>query len=368
MDYEKIIRKFNIEGEILSVEPFGSGHINDTLCAVVQTGAETKKYVLQKMNTDIFKDPQGLMDNIVKVTEFLKKRIIANGGDPTRETLHFYPTEDGKMFYQDEEGRCWRLEDLILGARSYDLATTLEMFASTGTAFGQFMADLAEFPAEELVEVIPNFHHTGKRFETFESEVKANRAGRIDSCREEVEFALARKELALSLVKQLESGELPVRVTHNDTKINNILMDEKTDKPICIIDLDTIMPGACAYDFGDSIRFGASSAEEDEQDLSKVYMRLDLFEAFTKGYMQAVGKTLTPAEAKSLAVGAAVITFETGIRFLGDHLNGDTYFKIHRPGHNLDRARTQFKLVADMESKMDEMQAIVDKYYQLAKQ
>ncbi len=368
MKYEQIIRAFGIEGEILSVEPFGSGHINDTLCATVKNNGDTKQYVLQKMNTDIFKDPVGLMNNIVKVTEFLKKSIIAKGGDPARETLKFYPTVDGKMFYTDEEGMAWRLEDLVLGTKSYDLATTPEMFASTGVAFGQFMADLADFPADELVEVIPNFHHTGVRFATFESEVKANRAGRLETCRKEVEFALARKELAESIVKQLENNELPLRVTHNDTKINNILMDAETDEPICIIDLDTIMPGACAYDFGDSIRFGASSALEDEQDLDKVYMKLDLFEAFTAGYMKAVGKTLTPAEAKSLAVGAAVITYETGIRFLGDYLNGDTYFKIHREGQNLDRARTQLKLVADMEAKMDQMQAIVDKYYKLANQ
>lgn len=368
MNYEAIIRAFGVQGDIKTVEPFGSGHINDTLRVVIQAGAETQEYVLQKINTDIFKDPAGMMQNIIKVTGYLRNIIEKKGGDPSRETLHFYPTQEGKYYYRDEDNRYWRLEDMILHSRSYDLATTSEMFASTGVAFGQFMADLGGFPAEELVEVIPNFHHTGVRFATFESEVKANRAGRIDTCRAEVEFALARKELALSIVKQLDNKELPLRVTHNDTKINNILMDESTDQPICIIDLDTIMPGACAYDFGDSIRFGASSALEDEQDLSKVYMRMDLFEAYTKGYMQSVGKTLTPAEARSLAVGAAVITFETGIRFLGDHLNGDTYFKIHRPGHNLDRARTQFKLVADMESKMDEMQAIVDQYYRLANQ
>ncbi len=366
MQYEKIIRVFSLPGEIISVEPFGSGHINDTMRVVMNHNGENKQYVLQRMNTEIFTNPQGLMDNVVKVTEYLKKIIMARGGDPSRETLHFYPTADGNMFYTDAEGQCWRMEDLVSGTRSYDMATTPQMFENTGVAFGQFMADLADFPAEELVEVIPNFHHTGKRFETFEQEVAANRSGRLEGCRAEVEFALARKTMAHTLVDQLASGELPVRVTHNDTKINNILMDEVTDEPVCIIDLDTIMPGACAYDFGDSIRFGASSAEEDEQDLDKVYMRLDLFEAYTRGYMQAVGKAITPAEAKSLAMGAMVITFETGIRFLGDHLNGDTYFKIHREGHNLDRARTQFKLVADMESKLDEMQAIVDKYYRLA--
>ena len=228
------------------------------------------------------------------------------------------------------------------------------------------MADLAHFPAEELVEVIPNFHNTRARFQAFQEFVKEDRAGRVESCKDDVEFALVRQELAESIVKQLESGELPLRVTHNDTKINNILMDADTDEPLCIIDLDTIMPGACAYDFGDSIRFGVSSAAEDEQDLDKVYLRMDLFEAYVKGYLEAVAQTVTPVEVRSLAQGALVITYEQGIRFLGDHLNGDVYFKIHRENQNLDRARTQFKLVKEMEERMDEMQAIVDKYYKLA--
>ena len=368
MDCNKIMQAFDIQEEILICESFGSGHINDTYRVVTKTEIGEKEYVLQKMNTQIFQDPVGLMNNIKLVTEYMREIIIKKGGDPERETLHFYPTTDGKMFYIDEEGKYWRLEDMIMRSLSYDLAANPEMFASTGTAFGQFMADLADFPAEELVEVIPNFHNTRVRYETFVSEVEANRAGRIEDCRPEIEFALARKELAESIVKQLENNELPLRVTHNDTKINNILMDADTDQPLCIIDLDTIMPGACAYDFGDSIRFGASSALEDEQDLDKVYMKLDLFEAYTEGYMKAVGKTLTPAEAKSLATGAILLTYETGIRFLGDYLNGDVYFKTHREGQNLDRARTQLKLVADMEAKLDQMEAIVDKYYKLANQ
>lgn len=368
MDYNKIMQAFGVQDEILICEPFGSGHINDTYRVVTKTEKGEKEYVLQRMNTQIFQNPVGLMNNIKLVTEYMREIIIKKGGDPERETLHFYPTTDGKMYYIDEEGKYWRLEDMVMRSLSYDLAANREMFASTGEAFGQFMADLADFPAEELVEVIPNFHNTRVRYQTFVSEVEANRAGRIEDCRPEIEFALARKELAESIVKQLENNELPLRVTHNDTKINNILMDADTDQPLCIIDLDTIMPGACAYDFGDSIRFGASSALEDEKDLDKVYMKLDLFEAYTEGYMKAVGKTLTPAEAKSLAVGAMLLTYETGIRFLGDYLNGDVYFKTHRPGQNLDRARTQLKLVADMEAKFDQMQAIVDKYYKLANQ
>ena len=368
MDYSSIVSAFGIPGEFVCATPFGSGHINDTLRIEMKTPEGPVYYILQKLNTYVFPDPDILMSNGFKVVKYLKDIIEKRGGDPTRETLRFYPTTDGKQYYRDSEGSCWRLEDIVPDTKSYDLCTSEAQFESTGYAFGSFMADLAGFPADELGEVIKNFHNTRARFETFSKEVKDNRSGRADTCPDEIAFALARKELAESLVKQLESGELPLRVTHNDTKINNILMDAKTDQPVCIIDLDTVMPGACAYDFGDSIRFGASSAEEDEKDLDKVYMRLDLFEAFTRGYMRAVGKTLTKAEADSLSIGSIVITFETGIRFLGDYLNGDVYFKPAYPEHNLVRARNQFKLVADMEKKLPEMQTIVDKYYREAKQ
>ncbi|MBO6158700.1 MAG: aminoglycoside phosphotransferase family protein [Firmicutes bacterium] len=367
MDFQKIIAEFGIEGTVESASPFGSGHINDTMKIMVNKDGEKKGYILQRLNTTVFPDPDILMENGFKVVKHLKNIIEKRGGDPERETLRFYRTVDGKSYYQDEEGNCWRLEDLIEHTRSYDLCTSEAQFESTGYAFGSFMADLADFPADELGEVIKNFHNTKVRFATFESEVEANRSGRADTCQDEIAFALARKDLAECLVKQLDEGLLPLRVTHNDTKINNILMDDETDQPICIVDLDTVMPGACAYDFGDSIRFGASSAEEDEKDLSKVFMRLDLFEAYTRGYMKAVGNTLTEAEAKSLSIGSIVITFETGIRFLGDYLNGDVYFKTAYPEHNLVRARTQFKLVADMEKKLPQMEEIVDRYYRMAK-
>ena len=358
MDIGKV---FGIPGTELLREPYGSGHINDTFRVVMEDGGEKKEYVLQRINTTIFRDPVALMENIRRVTEHLTEKIRARGGDPARETLHFYPTVEGKYFYEDEQG-AWRLMDMVTRIRSYDLAESEVMFEDSGAAFGRFMADLADFPARELTEVIPNFHHTGKRYDTFCAEVEKDAVGRAAECREEIEFALARHELALSLIRQLDAGELPYRVTHNDTKINNVLMDADTDKAICVIDLDTVMPGACAYDFGDSIRFGASNALEDERDLSKVFMRLDLFEAYVRGYVGTVGKSLTPAELESLVTGAMVMTYETGIRFLGDYLNGDVYFKIHRPGQNLDRARTQLKLVADMEAKEEAMRAIVRKY------
>lgn len=293
----------------------------------------------------------------IDITMFFKKFCIAS------RTIRFYPASNGKYYYTDEDGTVWRFENLIQNTMVHDLVTSTEMFEATGFAFGNFMADLADFPASGLGEVIKNFHHTGIRFTTFQAEVVANKSGRTNTCQQEIKFALEREDLAWSIVDLLEEGKIPVRVTHNDTKINNILVDKDTDQPVCIIDLDTIMSGAACYDFGDSIRFGASSAKEDENDLSKVYMRLDLFEVYAKGFLRAMGKAMTREEARSLALGSIVITYENGIRFLGDYLNGDVYFKTAYPEHNLVRARTQFKLVADMEEKLPEMYEIIDKYY-----
>lgn len=360
MDYQKILAEFGITNPIISTAPFGSGHINDTFKITVDKEGNKIDYILQRINTDIFTRPDILMDNAVKVTEYLSKLYSTLSNNKT--TIHFYPTTSGSFYTFDEDGRCWRLEDLIPNTTAYDLCTSTEMFEKTGYAFGSFMNDLADFPASELGEIIPNFHNTKVRFEAFVKAVNNNLSGRKNTCLPEIEFALARKDLAETLVNQIDAGTLPLRVTHNDTKINNILMDIKTNDPVAIIDLDTIMPGACAYDFGDSIRFGASSAEEDEKDLNKVFMRLDLFKAYTKGYLNAVGKTMTQSELQSLAIGSIIITFETGIRFLGDYLDGDTYFKTAYPEHNLVRARTQFKLVADMEEKLEQMNAIVAKY------
>ncbi len=368
MDKINIVRQFYEGGEIKSIVPFGSGHINDTYRVTIEENGETHNYVLQRMNTNVFPDPEMLTNNATKATHFIRKKLRARGEDPEHGTIRFYPAKNGKYFIYDDKGLCWRFENLIDHTVCYDLATSPEMFEATGVAFGQFMADLADFPADQLGEVIPNFHHTGIRFETFHKAVEENLSGRKNTCEKEIAFALEREELAWSLVKKLQSGEIPVRVTHNDTKINNILMDEKTNLPVCIIDLDTIMPGAAAYDFGDSIRFGASNAAEDEKDLSKVFMRLDLFEAYARGYLRTVGKKLSEAEARSLALGAIVITYETGIRFLGDYLNGDTYFKTAYPEHNLVRARTQLKLVEDMEAKKSEMLAIVEKYWKEAQE
>ena len=355
MKKEEIVRQFYESGVVKDIAPYGEGHINDTYRVVIEENGREKLFILQRMNTNVFPDVSVLMRNGTKVTEYLREVLRASGKDPERGTIRFHKDINGDWIFWDGADP-WRFETFIDRTVTFQKAESLEMFEATGEAFGQFMADLAGFPAAELEEVIPNFHHTGLRYEAFCKAVEENRAGRRNTCEAEIEFALARKDLAWSLVRMLEKGEIPVRVTHNDTKINNIL--------VAIIDLDTIMPGAAAYDFGDSIRFGASNAAEDEKDLSKVFMRMDLFDAYTRGYMKAVGKTLSLGEARSLALGARVLTYETGIRFLADYLNGDTYFKTAYPEHNLVRARTQLKLVQDMEEKQSEMLESVEKYWE----
>ena len=362
MKKEEIVRQFYGTGTVQDIAPYGEGHINDTYRVVIEENGREKRFILQRMNTNVFPDVSVLMRNGTKVTEYLREVLRASGKDPERGTIRFHKDINDDWIFWDGADP-WRFETFIDRTVTFQKAESLEMFEATGEAFGQFMADLAGFPAAELEEVIPNFHHTGLRYEAFCKAVEENRAGRRNTCEAEIEFALARKDLAWSLVGMLEKGDIPVRVTHNDTKINNILMDEVTKMPVAIIDLDTIMPGAAAYDFGDSIRFGASNAAEDEKDLSKVFMRMDLFEAYTRGYMKAVGKTLSLTEARSLALGAMVLTYETGIRFLADYLNGDTYFKTAYPEHNLVRARTQLKLVQDMEEKQSEMLKSVEKYW-----
>lgn len=362
-NFDLIVSQFLNEGDkMVSVGPFGEGHINDTYAAVIENNGEKRRIIVQRINHSIFTEPAALMDNIYGVTTFLKKIIEANGGDVLRETLTVIPAKDGKLYFVDEGGNYWRSYIFIEGATTYQSIQTKEDFYNCGAAFGNFQRLLADYPADQLSESIPNFHNTEKRFEAFVEAVNKDICGRAKDVQAEIEFAMARKEAACEIVNMLKEGKIPLRVTHNDTKLNNIMIDDATGKAICIIDLDTIMPGAAAYDFGDSIRFGASTGAEDEVDLSKIEMSLELFEVFASGYLSVAKEFLTDEELYSLSIGAKIMTFECGIRFLTDYLSGDTYFKIHRPNHNLDRCRTQFKLVADMEKKMDQMHVIVNKY------
>ena len=335
-----------------------NGHINGTYFV---TCADGRRYVIQKINTSIFKQPDEVMANIIGVTDFLKEKIAAAGGDPDRETLTVVPTVEGGVAYIDEEEGYWRAYYYIEGATSHQSATP-ELFAKSAKAFGNFQRQLSDYPADTLYETIPNFHNTVSRMADFKAAVSADQAGRAAEVQAEIAFALAREGKCSFVMDGIADGSLPLRVTHNDTKLNNIMMDDVTGEGICVIDLDTVMPGSVLYDYGDAIRFGASSAAEDETDLDKVYVRTDLFEAFTKSFIEALDGSLTEAELRALPMGAWMMTFEVGIRFLGDYLNGDVYFRTHYPTHNLDRARNQFKLVADLEAKMGELDAIVEKY------
>ena len=349
-----ILGQFDI---VTDVEPYGNGHINDTFIANTD-GA----YILQRINTSIFKDVDGLMDNIVAVTDYLREQIAAAGGNPDRETLTVIRTNKNENYYRCDDGQCFRVYKLIENAVSYDNVETPVQFYNAAKAFGKFQNMLAGFPAEKLNETIVDFHDTRKRIKHLEDAIAEDKCGRLSEVKAEVEFALARKDEMGVVMEGMEQGTIPVRVTHNDTKLNNVMLDEKTGEGVCVIDLDTVMPGSLLFDYGDALRFGASSGSEDETDLSKIWFDMNLFEHFTKGYLEETGSILSERERELLPFSAKLLTYECGIRFLTDYLNGDTYFKIHREKHNLDRCRTQFKLVYDMEQKMDEMKKIVDKY------
>lgn len=351
--------KFALDGNAVECKECKTGHINSTYFITTDMG---KKYVLQKINHNVFKKPDEVMDNIYGVTEYLKKLITQRGGDPERETLTVIFSKDGKTSYMDEDGNTWRTYLFIKDAKTEDSAESPELFELVGEAFGNFQCMLSGYDAATLYETIPNFHNTKQRFANFVKSLEENKSGRAANCAREIEFVKAREAKCSLIVDMLATGELPLRVTHNDTKLNNIMLEAKSGAPLAVIDLDTVMPGSLLYDFGDAIRFGASSAAEDETDLDKVYVKVDMFDAFAKGYIRGLGGSVTETEIKMLPVGAFMITFEQGIRFLTDYIDGDTYFRTEYPNHNLDRARNQFKLVADMEAKEKILNETVEKY------
>ena len=350
---------FDIEGKIVHLEECHNGHINRTYFLTYDTG---KRYVMQMVNTDIFKKPDEVMENIVGVTEHIRCGYEAKGINSDRRALRVIWTKSGKWGHVDRRGIYWRMYDFVEDSDCYMKVESAEMFEKVGYAFGQFQRQLADFDAEKLHESIPNFHNTEWRYANLEKAIAENKSGRAHLIPDEIKFALDRKNITSYINDSIKDGSLTLRVTHNDTKLNNIMVDRKTGEGICVIDLDTVMPGSVLADFGDSIRFGASSAAEDETDLDKVYCRLDMFESYAKGFINGLEGSLSESEIKALPMGALILTYETGIRFLSDYLDGDVYFRTEYPNHNLDRARNQFKLVADMEKKMDEMNAIVAKY------
>lgn len=355
----RIAEQFETEGIIENVSAHGNGHINDTYLVTCRTSDGYKRYILQRINHEIFKKPEEVMENVLGVTEFLQRKIAENGGDPERETMHVVPAKDKAPCRKQEDGTYWRMYRFIENATSYDAVKEPKDFYESALAFGHFQKMLADYPAKELFETIPDFHNTVKRFDAFKKAVEEDVMHRAADVQEEIRFILDREKDCHAICDLLAAGEIPLRVTHNDTKLNNIMIDNETGKGICIIDLDTVMPGSALYDFGDSIRFGACTGAEDEPDLSKISCDLELFEVYTKGYIEGCGGALTQTEIRMLPMGAKVITLEQGIRFLTDYLEGDHYYKTERPGQNLDRTRTQLKMVKDMEEKWEKMERIV---------
>jgi len=350
---EQIYRRFQLDGLPVSCTRYGSGHINQTYLLVT---SRPHLYILQGLNTSVFKNIPGLMSNLIAVTDHLRTKT-----DDPRRALQLVPTVDGQSYLACENGEYWRMYEFVLDSLCLEKAETKNDLYQSGIAFGQFQNQLADFPAETLTETIPRFHDTPDRYRLFREAIAADKAGRLKDVQAEVEAYLSYEKDADSLMSLCRTGELPLRVTHNDTKLNNVMLDAATRTPLCVIDLDTVMPGLAANDFGDTIRFGASTAAEDEEDLSKVEMSLELFEAYASGFLSACGDRLTAKEIETLPLGAKLMTLECGVRFLTDHLNGDVYFHISRPGLNLIRCRTQLKLVQDMERKWDEMKAIIRK-------
>lgn len=358
----EVLKAINFDGEVINVKSFGSGIINDTFLVICKSNNGEEKYILQKINNTIFKNIEKLMENYCNICDYLKNIIKKRGGDPERETITVIPTKDGKKFLKDSKGNYWRAIKFIPNTITYDVIESAEDFYKVGKTFGQFQNMLSEYNAARLYESIPNFHNTKERFKSFLKAIENSKDNRLDKVREEVNFILERKNDTAILVDMYENNKLPLRVTHNDTKISNILMDSITKEGICVIDLDTIMPGLLVYDFGDAIRSGATHALEDENDLSKVYVDLDFFEAFTKGFLETISSSITKKEIEMLPMGVKVITLEQGIRFLTDYLDGDVYYKTSYEEQNLYRARTQLKLVKDIELKWDKLKSIVDKY------
>ena len=358
----EVLAAFDFPATLIGAVRYGQGHINDTFCVLCQPQeGDCIRFILQGLSMAAFPRQDELMENFIGITSHLRKKIIANGGDPLRETLSLVKTKDGKDYYTDGTGKAWRLTPFIENTDCFQSATP-ELFEASARAFGRFQYLLSDYPAETLHESIVNFHNTEDRFAKFEAALAADKLGRAKEVEAEVKFAMDRKADCSVALQALREGKLPLRVTHNDTKLNNILIDRETKEGICVIDLDTTMPGLSINDFGDSIRFGANHSKEDEKDLSKVNFDIELYEAYTRGFLEGAQGGLTKAELEYLPWGAKLMTLECGIRFLTDYLDGDNYFRIHYPEQNLDRTRTQFKLVADMEQQWEAMAAVVAKY------
>ena len=356
MNFQELAARFGITAPIVAEEEIHAGNINSTyLITVEEATGESKQYIFQRVNTFVFKHPEDVMSNIIKVTEHVKARMLEEGGSYERRVLSFLKTEDGLPYYYTSAHHFFRVYEYVADAVAYNAVESPEQFFEAGREFGEFQGWLSDFEADDLVEIIPNFHNTPMRYKALHEAIENNRAGRVDEVAEEIRFLLDREEDCGVIVNAINEGRVPRRVTHNDTKINNILFDVNSDKAICVIDLDTVMPGSSAYDFGDAIRFGASTTAEDDPDFSNVSLNLDLYEQFTRGFIAGAEGLLLEEELSLLPYGAYIMTLELIVRFLTDYLNGDEYFKIKYPAHNLVRSRNQMHLLKDMERKWDRM-------------
>ena len=354
-DVRAVARRFEIPGEFISAEPYGSGHINDTYCVIFNQAGSRVRYVFQRINHLVFKNPIALMENISRVTQHLGGKF-AGASDASRRALTLIPARDGKPYCHDESCNCWRVYLFIEQARTFDAVQSTAQAFQAAQAFGLFQKMLADLPSPRLHDTIPDFHHTPKRFLALEQAIAADVVNRAASAKTEIVFAMKHKDITSILL----DANLPERVTHNDTKFNNVMLDDATGVGVCVIDLDTVMPGLALYDFGDMVRTTTSPAKEDERDLSQVTMQFPMFESLVRGYLASAAEFITPAEKQHLAFAGKLITLEIGLRFLTDYLAGDIYFKVHRDVHNLDRCRTQFKLVESIEQQETQMNKLVE--------
>jgi Ser/Thr protein kinase RdoA (MazF antagonist) len=357
-----VIHQFAIEGGLVEFSPYGSGHINKTYLSVFNDGSIEKRYIHQWINPVVFLHPDRVMENVFKVTSYTRERIIQKGGDPFRETLNLVPTVNGDHYLLTQDGNYWRTFRFIEGARTYDQATDDKQIYNASKAFGEFQVLLGEYPPENLQETIPDFHNTPKRFQKFVDVWQKDPKNRASGVMEEINLILRHENDVYQVIEKIKDGSIPLRICHNDTKLNNVMIDDVSGKGICVIDLDTVMPGSVLYDFGDSVRIGASTAREDEKDINKVGFDICLFEQLAKGYLDAAREFLSPEEKNLLAFSATLLTLEQAIRFLTDYLQGDQYYKISYPEHNLTRTRTQLKMVNEINRNFDSMERIVQKY------
>jgi len=366
MEYDAgaVAANFNLASRLIRSESFGSGHINDTYCLTCEQDNRRIHYILQRINHQVFKNPPAMMENIRRVTSHIRRKLQEQQNKLASRQLVVIDTKDGTDFYRDERGNYWRLYNRIENAITYDTIESPELAYEAARMFGRFAAMLTDLPGPPLHETIPDFHATPKRFKTFVEVLQQDPCNRAKNVTAEIDFVLENAGICDVLLNLAGKGEIPVRITHNDTKINNVLLDEKTHKGVCVIDLDTVMPGLSLYDFGDMVRTATNPAEEDERDLSKVTMRMPIFEMLLKGFAEETHAFLTPTEKKNLVFAGKLITFEQMIRFIADHLAGDVYYKIHREGHNLDRCRTQMKMVQSIIAKEEQMNALADSVFQ----